>query len=354
MELLFFEGSDKEMDMKQYDETVKQRTAVFPEKPQKRKNRGLWIFLGIVAALGLFVLLMDMSEAEKVGPVDGEPYVAFLYVEGEISDSNYDSLGYPYDYQHYWTLDQLDQLMHDPDNRGLFFYVDSPGGTIYHSDELYLAIKEYQDVTNRPVYVYMGPYGASGAYYFSVAADKIFVNRNTLTGSIGVTMGTYLDFSGTLEQLGVETHTVDTGEMKSVGNGFDALTEEQKNYLQGLVDEAYEQFTGIISEEREIPLEDVKKLADGRLYTAKQALELNLVDGIGLLEDAVMDMRKEFGLWDCEFIDFYYEYDSGIGVFDLLYYLTGNTAPQEARALAKSKSDVEFPLNYLCTVMGQE
>ena len=99
---------------------------------------------------------------------------------------------------------------------------------------------------------------------------------------------------------------------------------------------------------------NVKQLADGRLYTAKQALELNLVDGIGLLEDAVKDMRKEFGLWDCEFIDFCYEYDSGIGVFDLLYYLTGNTAPQEARALAKSKSDVEFPLNYLCTVMGQE
>ncbi len=340
--------------MKQYDETVTQRTAVFPEKPKKKKKRGLWIFLGILVVLGLFALLMGMGGTESTGPKTGEPYVAVLYVEGEISDSNYDSLGYPYDYQHYWTLEQLALLSHDPDNRGLFFYVDSPGGTIYHSDELYLAVKDYQDHTGRPVYVYMGPYGASGAYYFSTAADKIIVNRNTLTGSIGVTMGTYFDFSQALEKLGIETHTVDTGEMKSTGNGMDEITDAQKDYLQGLVDESYEQFVGIISEEREIPLDDVKKLADGRLYTAKQALELNLIDGIGSLDDAVLDMRKEFGLWDCSFEDIYFEYESGLGVFDLLYLLTGKTDPQKARAMAESQSGVESPMSYLYALPEQE
>ena len=338
----------------QNNEEMKQRTVVFPEKPKKKRRRGLWIFLGILVILGLFVLLMDMGQKQEKVRAEGETYVGLLYVEGEISDSNYDSLGYPYGYQHYWTLEQIDRMAKDPDNRGLFFYVDSPGGTIYHSDELYLAVKEYQDVTGRPVCVYMGPYGASGAYYFSTAADRIYANRNTLTGSIGVTMGTYFDFSDALEKLGVKTHTVDTGEMKSTGNGVDEITESEKDYLQSLVDESYEQFIGIISEEREIPLEDVKQLADGRLYTAKQALELKLIDGIGSLEDSLLLMRRDFGLWDCEFEEVPYEYESGIGIFDLLYYLTGNAAPKEARALAKSQSEPDFPMNYLYTVMDQE
>ncbi|MBO5666773.1 MAG: S49 family peptidase, partial [Firmicutes bacterium] len=121
-------------------------------------------------------------------------------------------------------------------------------------------------------------------------------------------MGNYFDFSDALEKLGVKTHTVDTGEMKSAGNGVDEITPSQKDYLQGLVNESYEQFVGIISEEREIPLEEVKKLADGRLYTAKQALELDLIDGIGSLEDALLLMRRDFGLWDCQFTDMAYEY----------------------------------------------
>lgn len=341
--------------MKQYNnEEVTQRTVVFPEKSKKKRNRGLWIFLGILVVLGLFVLLMEVGQADSTGLKEGEPYVALMYVEGEISDSNYDTFGYPYGYQHYWTLDQLDQLIADNDNRGLFFYVDSPGGTIYHSDELYLAIKDYQKETGRPVCVYMGPYGASGAYYFSTAADRIYANRNTLTGSIGVTMGTYFDFSDTLDKLGIKTHTVDTGEMKSVGNGTDELTSSQKEYLQGLVDESYEQFVGIISEEREIPLDDVKKLADGRLYTAKQALELNLIDEIGSLEDSILLMRRDFGLWDCEFVELYYDYESGRGIFDFLYYLTGKAAPQEAKVQAMSESEADFPLKYLYTVMEQE
>ena len=185
--------------MKPNENDVKQRTAVFPERTRRRKNRGLWIFLGILVVLGLFALLMSLGETQDRHTED-TPYVALMYVEGEISDSNYDALGYPYNYQHYWTLEQIKDLAHDPHNRGIFFYVDSPGGTVYHSDELYLAVKAYQENTGRPVYVYMGPYGTSGAYYFSAAADKIYVNRNSITGSIGVTMGTIYDFSQALEQ----------------------------------------------------------------------------------------------------------------------------------------------------------
>ena len=142
--------------------------------------------------------------------------------------------------------------------------------------------------------------------------------------------------------------------MKNAGNGVNEITENQKTYLQGLVDESYEQFVGIVAEERELSLEDVKKLADGRLYTAKQAQELGLIDEIGSIEDAILDMRKNFGLWDCGFEEVYFEYESGMGILDLVYLLTGKADPKEAGAMAKSQSQMESPMSYLYVAPEQE
>ena len=340
----------------QNGEETKQRVVVLPEQPKKKRYKGFLIFLGLLAALGLFALLMIMQRETSDDPyeIEDEPYVAVMYIEGEIGDSNYDSLGYPYGYQHDWTLDQLDQLAYDSYNRGILFYVDSPGGTIYHSDELYLAIREYRETTGRPVYVYMGPYGTSGAYYASVSADRIFANRNTWTGSIGVTIGTMFDFSQLLENYGIQHHTIDSGEMKSVGNMWDELTEEQEAYLQGLVDESYEQFVAIVTEERHMTVEEVKKLADGRMYTARQAKELGLIDEIGTMEDAMKEMRREYGLWDCDFTDVYYEFDYEPSVWDFLHMLTGKTdassSQAQARVQSRSQTKTEYPLKYLCDI----
>jgi len=333
--------------MEQNTETTNQQTVVFPEKP-KKKHKGVLIFLGLLAAVILLAMIIGLRGCES-GYGNGGPYVAVMYIEGEIGDSNYDSLGRAYGYQHDWTMDQLDRLADDPDNMGILFYVDSPGGAVYQSDELYLAIEEYKEITGCPVYVYMGPYGASGAYYISAAADKIFTNRNTWTGSIGVTIGTMFDFSQLLERYGVQSHTIDSGAMKSAGNGWDELTPEQQAYFQGLVDDAYEQFVDVVAQGRGLSVEQVKKLADGRIYTAKQAKELGLTDGIGSMDDAMTDMQTEYDLWDCDFVDVTYDYDDSWGLSDLLYLLSGQSKEQEPLAQAKAQAEVEDPLKYLFT-----
>lgn len=110
----------------------------------------------------------------------------------------------------------------------MILFVNSPGGGVYESDELYLKIKEYQEQTECPVYAVMGSMAASGGYYISAPADKIVANRNTWTGSIGVTIGTLYDISGLLEQYGVKTETITAGRNKAMGSSVEPMTEEQE------------------------------------------------------------------------------------------------------------------------------
>jgi len=140
--------------------------------------------------------------------------------------------------------------------------------------------------SGKPIFAYFESMAASGGYYIGCAADKIYANRNTLTGSIGVIYGQHLDLSKLLEKYGIDFTTITAGENKNIGNFAEPLTAEQKKILQSIADECYEQFTGIVAESRKMDIEIVKKLADGRVYTAKQALENNLIDGISTYDEA--------------------------------------------------------------------
>lgn len=195
----------------------------------------------------------------------------------------------------------------------MILYIDSPGGGVYESDELYLKLKEYQDSTGRPYYAVMGSMAASGGYYISAPADQIYANRNTWTGSIGVTMGTFYDLSGFLDRYGVKAETITAGRNKAMGEMTAPLTEEQRQILQSLVDEAYEQFTGIVAEGRELSLAETKTLADGRIYTAKQALKLGLLDRLGSKDEAFTDMIKAYQLNNVELLDISYVDHSFLG-----------------------------------------
>lgn len=145
---------------------------------------------------------------------------------------------------------------------------------------------------------------ASGGYYISASCDKIIANRNCWTGSIGVTMGTLYDVTGLLDKAGIKTQTITSGKNKAMGSSTEKLTSEQREILQSLIDEAYDQFVGIVAEGRGMKLSEVIKLADGRIYTAKQAKNLGLVDEIGTFDDAVKDMQKEYELNDCQVEEF--------------------------------------------------
>ena len=237
--------------------------------------------------------LLSSTTDNSVSTDFGYDYIGTIYIEGTISE---DAGG---TYNHQYLLNAIDAMIADDENKGMILYVDTPGGSVFASDELYFKIREYQEKTERPVYASMQSMAASGGYYISAPCDKIIANRNCWTGSIGVTLGTMYDISELLDNLGIKTNTITSGANKAMGSSVEPMTSEQRAIFQSMVDEAYEQFVGIVAEGRDMKLSKVKKLADGRIYTAKQALDNGLIDQIGTFEEAAEDMKKTYELENC-------------------------------------------------------
>ena len=220
------------------------------------------------------------------------PYVSVIYINGVISEENRT-------YNQKWLLKQIKKAKNDPKNRGILLNINSPGGTVYESDEAYLALQAYKRETNRPIFAYFSSLAASGGYYIGCAANYIYANRNTLTGSIGVIAGESVDATGLLEKIGIKMTTITAGRNKNMGNYNSVLTDEQRAIMQSIADEAYEQFTEIVAKSRDMDINKVKTLADGRIYTAKQAKENGLIDFVFQFEEAKEDIRDYFlGKWN--------------------------------------------------------
>lgn len=325
---------------------------------KSRTKKALIVFgiiLAVIAVIAVIVSHFDngssSSSSGNVYPDD--PYIAKLSVEGTIASNNSsDYFGTPAGYQHQWTLDTIDDLIKDENNKGIILFVNSPGGGVYESDELYFKIKEYQKKTGRPVYSAMGTMAASGGYYISVPCDKIIANRNCWTGSIGVTIGTIYDFSGLLEKYGVKTNTITSGANKAMGNPVEPMTDEQKQIFQSLVNEAYDQFVGLVAEGRHMDVEKVRKIADGRIYTAKQALALGLIDKIGTYQEAVADMQKTYKLGDCEVAELSDDETSFLGSLFGKINIPKMTSKSDVAAIVElMKDENEFPVSYMCDAL---
>lgn len=264
---------------------------------------------GLIAAVVLFILtgvisVFSNAAAEKsfiseVGSVltggyeftsPYEDYIAIVRVEGTIQEQTEDDSWFSYTegYQHTTTMEYVDELMEDEYNKGILLYVDSPGGSVYESEELYWKLKQYKEQTGRPIWGYMAHYAASGGYMASIAADHIYANPNTVTGSIGVIMSG-VDMSGLYEKLGIRYVSITSGANKDSSQ----MTEEQIAIYQSQVDECYQSFVNHVAEERDLTIEEVKALADGRTYTAKQAQENGLIDKIALYEDMKESMSRK-------------------------------------------------------------
>ncbi|MBQ6028038.1 MAG: signal peptide peptidase SppA [Treponema sp.] len=220
----------------------------------------------------------------RLGKIGGSKYVARLYITGVIEEANET-------YNQGWLLDTVESLENDSNNIGILLVIDSPGGTVYEADELYLALRKYKN-SGKEVWAYFKSIAASGAYYISCAADTVYANRNSLTGSIGVIFGPTIDATGLLEKIGVKSTNFVSGRNKAMGNYNNPLTDEQRKIMQSLVDECYEQFAAIVASARKKSLTETKALADGRVYTANQAKQNGLIDGIGSQENAEDRMRE--------------------------------------------------------------
>ena len=272
-------------------------------KKKKGGKKPVIIFLVILIAVILMGwLLSSMTKDSDAAPK--ENHITILHVEGTIQPDSYGVS----DYSQEWILEKIEKARLDDNNKGLILFINTPGGTVYETDEVYLELLEYQE-TGKPYYVAMGSQATSGGYYMAAPADKIYANRNCWTGSIGVTMGTFYDISGLLDKYGIKTETITSGDNKAMGSSVEPMTKEQKEIFQSLIDEAYEQFVGIVADGRDMPVKEVKKLADGRIYTAQQALNNGLIDEIGTLEDTVSAMMADYDLHDCKEDEQIYEND---------------------------------------------
>ncbi len=223
-----------------------------------------------------------------------EEFIGVLNIVGEIGENSSSVWGSSNTYNHQLYMNYVDQMERSDHNRGILLYVDSPGGGVYESDELYLKLMEYKEVTNRPVWAYFASEACSGGYYISMSADKIYANRNCWTGSIGVIIS-LMNCKKLYDKLGIKEIDITSGKNKAMGSSGLDLTDEQYDILQSLVDEAYDQFVEIVSDGRSMDEETVRSLADGRLYSALQAKEKNMIDEIGSLEDEKLAMTQEIG-----------------------------------------------------------
>jgi protease-4 len=191
--------------------------------------------------------------------------------------------------------EELAKAEKDDHVRALIVRINSPGGTITASDILYHELQAFKTRRKVPVIAVIMDVGASGGYYAALAADTIVVNPTTITGSIGVVMIT-VNAQGLLEKIGVAPLAFKSGPMKDAGSPFRSLTEPERAVFQGIIDDMYGRFVGLIVQSRRMPEERVRGLADGRVYTADQALRLGLVDRIGYLEDVVALAKERAGL----------------------------------------------------------
>jgi len=275
--------------------------------PPNRKPR-TWLTAIIVLVICATVVLLFFGCLNTINPLKQQndteqnafappavKYLAKIYVVGQIADTDdvYSSSSQTFHYR--YTLSTIDSLMADTNNAGLILFINSPGGTVYESDATYLKIMEYKEKTKRPVFAYMGSMAASGGYYIAAAADYIYANRNTWTGSIGVISGTFFDVSEFLTNHGIKATDIVSGKNKAMGSYFHPMTKEQKDILQSLVDEAYEQFVGVVADSRDKSIDEIKKLADGRIYTAEQARVVGLIDYVMGEQQAYDSIKKSIG-----------------------------------------------------------
>jgi protease-4 len=204
------------------------------------------------------------------GPVFGEK-VALLEVRGMIIDVQ------P-------IIEQLVKFTRDDSVKAVVFRIESPGGGVSPSQELYQEIR--RTAQQKPVVASMGSVAASGGYYIASGAQKIYANPGTITGSIGV-IAQFTNLEELFKKIGFRLEVVKSGAYKDIGNPGRAMTPEEREYLQKLLDSVHQQFIRDVARGRRMPEEKVREIADGRIFTGEQAKELGLVDELGDLNDAI-------------------------------------------------------------------
>jgi protease-4 len=243
-----------------------------------------WFILGGVAAV-LFVILGIVAVATVTGLLGDKslifgPGVGLVEVKGMILDPQA-------------TVKQLRDFAKSDNVKAVVLRIDSPGGIVGPSQEIYAEVKRL--AAKKKVVVSMGSVAASGGYYIAAPASLIYANPGTITGSIGVLMK-FSNMEGLMGKVGMKVFTIKTGKFKDVGSPARPMTDEERAMLQGVIDSTHGQFVKAVAEGRKLPPEMVREIADGRIFSGEQALGLKLVDRIGTLQDAIEEAGRLGGI----------------------------------------------------------
>jgi len=239
---------------------------------------------GCLIITGLLIVMMAVSLIivlfQKNVPLGSR--VALVRIEGPILDSKK-------------TVDEIKGYTKDSSVKAIVLRVDSPGGAVAPSQEIYAEVKKA--VLKKKVIVSMGSVAASGGYYISAPASKIIANPGTLTGSIGVILE-IPNIEGLMSKIGVKTEVIKSGRHKDMGSAFRGLKQEERQILQGVMDNVHEQFIRAVSEGRKMKIDAVREIADGRIFSGEQAVDNGLIDQLGTLEDAIKTAALLAGIKD--------------------------------------------------------
>jgi protease-4 len=187
--------------------------------------------------------------------------------------------------------ERLDLAADDATVKAVVLRINSPGGGVTASDIMYRDLMDFRQRTGKPVVACMMDVAASGGYYVAMASDLVYAHPTTVTGSIGVIMSLY-NAEGLCTRLGIESDPIKSGKNKDLGNPARKLSDEERAILQGMVNQFYDQFVAVVSAGRNLPDEKVRAVADGRVYSAREAKELGLIDEVGYLEEAIAAARS--------------------------------------------------------------
>lgn len=233
---------------------------------------------------GVVFLATFLTGSKRTGdnlPMVGRDRVALVKIEGVLLTSA-------------GIVEELNTYAEDPSIKAIIIRIDSPGGGVVVSQEIYNAVLHAKKEGNKKIVVSMGTVAASGGYYVAAAADKIVANPGTLTGSIGVIMQ-YAVFEKLLDKIGVKGQVIKAGEYKDMGSPFREMAPQEKKLLQNVIDDVHSQFieavvkgrNATLAEGRKLAPEEVRAVADGRIFTGRQAYDMRLVDELGDLSDSI-------------------------------------------------------------------
>jgi protease IV len=225
-------------------------------------------FFGLTSA----VVSVDSSNTYEESTGSGADQVAIIEIDTPIMDAKE-------------VVRQLRKYQKRSSVKAIVLRLNSPGGGVVPSHEIYEEVRRTRE-RGKPIVVSMGSVAASGAYYIACGASKIVANPGTITGSIGV-ISQFMNIKGLLDKVGIESTTIKSGKFKDAGSPTRRMTNEDVDYFQSTINDVYEQFLNIVSKSRSIPLDTLRALADGRVFTGSQAYEHKLVDTLGTYQVAI-------------------------------------------------------------------